>query len=166
MFPIWIVPLSMVTNLNCALIQLPKSEMSLIPISHNDLCLISMPQIELCLTPTPSNWIVPNSNVPQLNCALFQYHKMNCALFLFHQIEMCFIPMPRNWVVPNSNVSFWRGNINWSTVFAPQSKVCFWSTHVCIWSSSNTPTGLYIPSLAFWSPPPSIVLVGKPETIE
>ena len=149
--------------------------------------LFQCPKIELCLIPMPLNSNVPYSNANKincaffqcckmkcafysnaikLNCALFQYHKMNCALFLFHQIEMCFIPMPRNWVVPNSNVSFWRGNINWSTVFAPQSKVCFWSTHVCFWSSSNTPTGLYIPSLVFWSPPPSIVLDGEPETIK
>ena len=32
--------------------------------------------------------------------------------------------------------------------------------------SSINPTGLYIPSLVFWSPPPSIVLDGEPETIK
>ena len=32
--------------------------------------------------------------------------------------------------------------------------------------SSINPTELYIPSLVFWSPPPSIVLEGEPETIK
>ena len=136
-------------------------------------CALFQPhQIELCLIPTFLQLYCAFFQCCKVKCALFQYHKMNCALFLFHQIEMCLIPLPRNWVEPNSNVSFWRGNINRSTVFAPQLKVCFWSTHVCFWSthvcfwsSSNTPTGLYIPSLAFWSPPPSIVLDGEPETI-
>ena len=85
-------------------------------------------QIELCLIPTPSNWVVPNSNVLQLNCALFQRSQFKlclfsnvanwyCALIQWPKIEVCLIPMsqnklclipiPVNWIVPNSNVTEW-----------------------------------------------------------
>ena len=74
--------------------------------------LFQWPQIELCLIPTPSNWIVPNSNTIKVNCALFKCCQMKCALFQCHQSElcliplsqneMCLIPFPSNWNVPYS----------------------------------------------------------------
>ena len=80
----WIVPNSIAIILNWVLFQ-----------DHIMNCaLFQWPEIELCLIPTPSKWIVPNSNVPQLNCSLFP-----CLT-----IELCLIPLFLNWIVPNSNV--------------------------------------------------------------
>ena len=88
-----IVPYSIAIKLNCALFQRLL--------------------IQLCLIPTPSNWIVPQSNVSNFRFSCQQSVR-----------NLCLIPTSPFWIVPNSNLNVFLSPLN-QLCLIPWALVCF-----------------------------------------